>query len=118
MDNILPAVVQALAGDNFTVYAYMRDGTVRLYDMKPMIEKGGVFEPLRDETFFRERLTVLNDTVAWDISGNMDPTECIDIDPFTIAESPVVADPLMIAEKSQRRAPRAAFFLSGMLTIF
>ena len=81
MDNIFPAVVQALAGDNFTVYAYMRDGT----------------EPLRDETFFRERLTVLNDTVAWDISGNMDPTECIDIDPFTIAESPVVADPLMIA---------------------
>lgn len=51
MDNIFPAVVQALAGDNFTVYAYMRDGTVRLYDMKPMIEKGGVFEPLRDETF-------------------------------------------------------------------
>ena len=39
MDNIFPAVVQALAGDNFTVYAYMRDGTVRLYDMKPMIEK-------------------------------------------------------------------------------
>lgn len=42
MDNIFPAVVQALAGDNFTVYAYMRDGTVRLYDMKPMLEKGGV----------------------------------------------------------------------------
>ena len=44
MDNIFPAVVQALAGDNFTVYAYMRDGTVRLYDMKPMIEKGGVMK--------------------------------------------------------------------------
>lgn len=97
MDNIFPAVVQALAGENFTVYAYMRDGTVRLYDMKPMLEKGGIFEPLRDETLFRERLTVLNDTVAWDMSGNMDPAECIDIDPFTIAESPVVADPLMIA---------------------
>ncbi len=97
MDNVFPAVVQALAGENFTVYAYMLDGTVRLFDVKPLIEKGGVFALLLDETFFRERLTVLNDTVAWDVDGNMNPTECIDIDPFTIAECPVVADPLKAA---------------------
>lgn len=97
MENVFPAVVQAVSGDNFTVYAYMRDGSIHLYDMKPHISKGGVFARLQNEEFFRERLTVLNDTVAWDISGNMDPCECIDIDPFTIAESPVVADPIKIA---------------------
>ena len=89
-----PKVLQSIAGENFTVYAYMQDGTVRLYDAKPLISKGGIFEPLKDEVFFKERLTVLNDTVAWDLSGKMDPCECIDIDPFTVAECPVVADPL------------------------
>lgn len=39
----------------------------------------------------------MNDTVAWDLSGCFDPSECIDIDPFTIAESEVVSDPLNAA---------------------
>lgn len=86
MDKIFPEVVQAVAGKNFTVYAYMKDGSIRLFDAKPLIEQGGVFEKLRDETFFSERLTVMNETVAWDLSGRHDPTNCIDIDPFTIAE--------------------------------
>ena len=69
---LLPSVVQAVAGENFTVYAYFNDGSVRLADIKPMIAKGGVFAPLADETFFRERLTVMNGAVAWDIAGNRD----------------------------------------------
>ena len=89
-----PKVLQSIAGENFTVYAYMQDGTVRLYDAKPIISKGGVFEPLKDESFFRERLTVMNGTVAWDLSGKLDPCDCIDIDPFTVADCPVVTDPL------------------------
>lgn len=92
MDKIFPEVVQAVAGENFTVYAYMKDGSIRLFDTKPLIEQGGVFEKLRDETFFSERLTVMNETVAWDLSGRHDPTNCIDIDPFTIAECPETED--------------------------
>lgn len=84
MENIFPAVVQAVAGEDYTVYAYMTDGTIKLYDVKPLISRGGIFEKLRDKDFFTERLTVLNDTVAWDMSGNCDPADCIDIDPFTI----------------------------------
>ena len=89
-----PKVLQSIAGENYTVYAYMKDGTVRLYDAKPIISIGGVFEPLKDEGFFKERLTVMNGTAAWDLSGKLDPSNCIDIDPFTIAECPIVADPL------------------------
>ena len=30
--------------------------------------------------------------MAWDLSGHHDPTDCIDLDPFTIAECEVVAE--------------------------
>ena len=89
-----PVVVQAVAGPGRIVYAYFSNGQVKRYDMSSTIERGGVFAPLADETFFTERLTVLNDTVAWDVSGNYDPRDCIDIDPFEVYAAESVADPL------------------------
>jgi len=89
-----PIVVQAVSGEEYTIYAYFTDGSIHLFDMKPLIEQGGVFEKVREADFFKEKLTVLNDTIAWDLSGHYDPRFCIDIDPFTVYESPVVADPL------------------------
>lgn len=91
----IPHVVQAVAGDDFTVYAYFSDGSVRLADIKPLIERGGVFAQLADDDVFRGCLTVLNDAVAWDLAGGRDETACIDLDPLKMyEESPVVADPL------------------------
>lgn len=94
MKDIFPKVVQAIPGDNYTIYAYMNDGSVRLVDALPLIDKGGVFAPLRDPDVFQRTLTVMNDTVAWDLSGKHDPSDCIDLDPFSIQERPAVADPL------------------------
>lgn len=96
-EELFPVVVQAITRDAFTVYAYMLDGTVRKIDMLPLIQSGGVFEQLKNPNLFRNALTVLNDTVAWDLSGNYDPTNCIDLDPFAIAECEVVSDPLKMA---------------------
>jgi len=90
----IPRVVQAIPGDDFSVFAYMEDGTVRHLDMKPMLKKGGVFEPLKDKAFFEDRLTVMGGTVAWDIAGNRDEYTCVDIDPCGIQDLPVVSDPL------------------------
>lgn len=91
----IPKVLQAVAGEDFTIYLYFSDGSVRLYDAKPLLQLGGVFEPMRDLDYFRDRLTVLNDTAAWDVSGNMDPCNCIDLDPIELYETcPVVVDPL------------------------
>ena len=91
----IPTVVQAIPGDNHTVFAYFSDGSIRRVDVSPLIARGGVFSQLNDEELFRDTLTVLNDTVAWNISGNRDETTCIDLDPWNIYEnSPVVADPL------------------------
>ena len=75
----IPKVLQAVAGEDFTIYLYFSDGSVRLYDAKPLLQLGGVFEPMRDPDYFRDRLTVLNDTAAWDVSGDMDPCNCIDL---------------------------------------
>lgn len=87
-----PEVYQAVAGNNYTVYAYLNDGSVRELDVKPLIKKGGVFKKIEDETVFKNTLTVLNGTVAWDIAGNRNEYECIDIDPMTIFKCPVVPD--------------------------
>ncbi len=87
-----PEVYQAVAGKNFTVYAYMNDGSIRLYDMKPLIKQGGVFEKIADENIFKDKLTVLNNSIAWDLDGNRDAYQCIDIDPFAVFESPVAED--------------------------
>ena len=93
--DMIPKVIQAVAGPDSTVYAYFHDGTVRFFDASPLLEKGGVFLPLRDVEFFRTRLTVLNYTVDWDIDGTRDPGTCIDLDPCEMYKNcPVVDVPL------------------------
>lgn len=94
----LASVVQAVPGEDYTVYVYFSDGSVRKADMKPYIAEGGVFSRLADPAFFRERLTVMNGAVAWDVSGTRDASRCIDFDPCVMHEkSPIVADPLQSA---------------------
>lgn len=89
-----PEVLQVVPTDDFKVYAYMNDGSIHLYDAKPMIERGGVFSPLADIKTFKEKITVIGYTIAWDLEGNRDEYKCIDIDPFLVFNSPKVEDPL------------------------
>ncbi len=87
-----PEIYQAVPGEDYTVYAYVNDGSVRRFDAKPFIEKGGVFECLKDEQLFRQTLTVIGNTVAWDLDQDRNEHSCIDIDPFDIYNSPIVPD--------------------------
>lgn len=87
-----PEVYQAVAGSDYCIYAYMNDGSVRMYNAKPLVEKGGIFEPLKNEAVFKGKLTVINGTIAWDLLGNRSETDCIDVDPFEVFNSPVVDD--------------------------
>ena len=43
---MIPKVLQAVAGQGHLVYIYFHDGTVRLYDASPLLEKGGVGEDM------------------------------------------------------------------------
>ena len=90
----IPKVVQVVPTDEFCVYVYFNDGSVRLFDVKPLIKPDTVFESLQEIAFFKSRLSVINDTIAWDMIGNRDPQRCIDLDPCVIYEQPAVADPL------------------------
>lgn len=53
---MIPKVLQAVAGNGFTVYVYFHDGTVRELDASELVKRGGVFSPLQDLDFFRDRL--------------------------------------------------------------
>ena len=52
------------------MYVYFSDGSIRLVDVRPLIHSGSVFEPLEDIEIFKSSITVLNDTVAWDLFGD------------------------------------------------
>lgn len=95
-----PEVFQAVADNNYNVYAYINDGSIRKFDAKPLIDKGGIFEPLKNKDVFKNTLTVIGNTVAWDLIGNRDEYRCIDVDPFLVFESPVVKDIPIINERT------------------
>lgn len=84
---MFPKVVQVIPMKNYSVYVYFEDGKIVCYDMSPMIKKDA-FKPLLDIDTFINTCTVMNDTLAWDISGYRDNTCCLDIDPHTLYELP------------------------------
>ena len=77
---VTPDIVQVVPHEDHTVSVYFCDGKIVVYDVRPKLEKG-VFRQLADISFFMERCTIMNDTLAWDITGTGDNTKCIDIDP-------------------------------------
>lgn len=69
------------------------DGRVKLFDAKELVTQG-VFRQIRDIEKFKNSCTVLNDTLAWDISGKFDPSNCLDLDPEELYNScPEVEEP-------------------------
>ena len=84
-DEYFPTVVQVIPLDNYHVQVFFDDGKIVDYDTTQDL-KSSIFEPLRDIENFKNACTVMNGTLAWDISGKMDESNCIDIDPFTLYE--------------------------------
>lgn len=79
------SVVQVIPYEDYKVYVYFEDGKIVCFDAKPLLNKK-VFEILKDKDFFMNACTILNDTLAWDVSGNRDLSKCLDIDPDTLYE--------------------------------
>lgn len=80
MMDYTPTIVQVVPHDDHTVSVYFCDGKIVLYDVNPKLEDG-VFRELKDINVFIDSCKIMNDTLAWDVSGNNDPSDCIDIDP-------------------------------------
>lgn len=91
---MLHQVVQVIPSEDFHVYIYFSDGRVKLYDVTPLLDKG-VLKKIVSPDVFINSCTVLNNTLAWDLSGNYDPYNCIDLDPEVLYQESVdVKDPL------------------------
>lgn len=88
---MFPKIVQVIPTEEYTVYVYFEDGKIVCYDVKPLLEKE-IFAALKEITFFMDTCTIMNDTLAWDVSGNRDNSMCIDIDPDTLYELEAVKE--------------------------
>lgn len=77
----------AYLGKNDRVYCLFQNGEWRVWDASGMREIHLMRQHIaKDKNFFRNALTIINDTIAWDTAGDQDPYECIDIDPSVIWE--------------------------------
>ncbi len=77
---VTPEVVQVVPRKDYVVEVLFQDGKIVYYDTKHLLKKG-VFTVLNDFDFYMNRCTVMNHTLAWDLSGEYNPANCIDIDP-------------------------------------
>lgn len=97
-NNYFPEVIQVIPTEDYKVYIYFDDGSIKLYDSKDIIDKG-IFQVLIDKEIFMETCTVLNGTLAWDIEGNYDNSKCLDLDPLELYNTcPDVEEPIELFE--------------------
>ncbi|MBF7081554.1 DUF2442 domain-containing protein [Desulfallas sp. Bu1-1] len=83
---IAPGLIQVCANDDYSITCQFADGKITRFCLQDLINKG-VFTRLKDKNVFKEALTILNDTAAWDLEGNRDETKCIDIDRWVLYTS-------------------------------
>ena len=85
MMDYTPDIVQVVPNEDHTVFVTFADGKTVCYDVKPLLGKG-IIQQLQDLAVFMDCCAIMNDTLAWDVSGTRDATACIDIDPDTLYE--------------------------------
>jgi len=88
-----PKLYQVVPNKDFSVVLYYDNGEIKTYDCKWILKEQGVFTKIHKIENFMDLCVVMNNTLAFDISGKFDPTYCIDICPDTVYnESLPVAD--------------------------
>ena len=86
---IRPKLFQVLPTDEYKVYLYYDNGEIKLYDCSWILKEKGVFVNIHDIAIFKSLCTIMNGTLAFDISHIRDPYNCIDICPDTIYEDSI-----------------------------
>lgn len=94
---MFPKIVQVVPTEKYTVYVYFEDGKIVCYNVKPLLNKES-FIILRELEYFIKSCTIMNDTLAWDVSGNKNNTTCIDIDPDTLYELDAVKEDELLTQ--------------------
>ncbi len=86
-----PKLFQVYPTDEYSVYLYYDNGEIRIYDCKWILHERGIFTQIHSIESFKKLCTIMNDTLAWDISGERDLTNCIDICPDTVYQESIKA---------------------------
>ena len=92
----MKTVIQVIPRSDFKVYVFFSDGKIKLYDANHLVGRG-VFNQISNIDVFINTCTVLNQTLAWDLSGKRNEGDCLDIDPCSIySDGEDVDDPTKI----------------------
>jgi hypothetical protein len=92
-----PNIVQVVPTKNYIVYVFFDNGIIKEYSMKEDIEKGGIFYKIKEISIFIDCCTIMNNTLAWDLTGKRDNENCIDICPDTIYEEGLTVKHIKVA---------------------
>ncbi|MGI6249704.1 MAG: DUF2442 domain-containing protein [Acutalibacteraceae bacterium] len=65
-------IVGVVPNDDFTLTISFDNGEERLYDARPLLKKGTVFEPFADIEAFRRVYVDEQHHIAWDIDPSID----------------------------------------------
>ena len=65
-------IIEVEPNNDFTLIISFNNGERRLYDMRPLLKKGTVFEPFIKFENFRRVYVDDNHCIAWDIDPNID----------------------------------------------
>ena len=84
-----PKLFQVFPTDDYKVYLYYDNGEIKLYDCGWVLKESGVFAGIHDIKIFKELCTIMNGTLAFDVSRTRDPYSCIDICPDTVYEESI-----------------------------
>lgn len=65
-------ITDVVPNNDFTLTISFDNGEKRLYDVRPLLQKGTVFEPFADPANFRRVYVDDAHCIAWDIDPNLD----------------------------------------------
>lgn len=92
-----PKLFQVIPTDDFKVYLYYDNGEIKLYDCNWVLNRDGIFKKIHQVEEFKRLCTIMNGTLAFDISETRDPYNCIDICPDTIYDESVKCKDILCA---------------------
>ena len=92
-----PYLFQVIPTNDYHVYLYYDNGEIKLYDCSWVLTRRGIFEKIHAIDDFKRLCTIMNRTLAFDISEKRDTYNCIDIDPDTVYQESVKCKDILSA---------------------
>ena len=70
--DFIPHIVEGRHVKDYMIEVKFNDGTIRIVDFRPYINRGGIFSELKDQEYFRRFFIDLN-TVCWPNGADVAP---------------------------------------------